>query len=646
MCGIAGFWQRPGEDATVLGERVGRMAETLHHRGPDDGGTWVDAAAGVALGFRRLAILELSPLGHQPMTSNEQRYTIVFNGEIYNYRDLKADLISAGHSFRGGSDTEVILAGFSRWGIERTLGRIRGMFGIAVWDAEARTLTLVRDRIGKKPVYYGRADDAWLFGSELKALRAYPSFRAEIDREALAQFLRFGYVPAPRSIYRGIRKLQPGHFVTLGRDRDATPVCYWDAAAVAQEGQRDPLRLDDAQAINQLDVLLRDAVARRMIADVPLGAFLSGGLDSSTVVALMQTQSAAPVKTFTIGFDVPGYNEAEAAKAVAAHLHTEHTELYVTPDQARAVIPSLPTIYDEPFADSSQIPTYLVSRLARCHVTVSLSGDGGDELFAGYNRYFWGPRIWDRAKYLPAAVRRAVCSALERIPPEYLDRAYAAVERVLPSSWAVDRPGDKLHKLAGVLSAPDQMELYRRLVSAWHHPETVVIETTEPPVNGPARRYLPDGFCERMMYCDLVTYLPEDILVKVDRASMAVSLEVRAPLLDQRLVEWAWRLPQAQRVRNGSGKWLLRQLLYRHVPQELVDRPKTGFGVPIDHWLRGPLRDWAEDLLSEGALEAGGFLRAAPIRRVWLQHLGGHRNEQTRLWPILMFQAWRRHWLS
>jgi asparagine synthase (glutamine-hydrolysing) len=643
MCGIAGFWQRSGDDEQSLAGRARRMADTLRHRGPDDSGTWQDPEAGIALGFRRLSIIDLSPLGHQPMTSAENRYTVVYNGEIYNYLDLKKELLNAGHSFRGASDTEIFLACCSEWGIESALKRIAGMFAMAVWDAATRTLTLARDRIGKKPLYYGKAQGTWLFGSELKALREHPAFRADIDREALSEFLRFSYVPAPRTIYEGIRKLPAGHFVTLTHDGDAVPVSYWDAATIAERGQRDSLRLNDDEAVDELNVLLGDAVARRMISDVPLGAFLSGGVDSSTIVALMQAHSATPVKTFTIGFDVPGYNEAEAAKAVAAHLRTDHTELYVTPEQARAVIPLLPTIYDEPFADASQIPTFLVSQLARSQVTVALSGDGGDELFAGYNRYFWAPRIWSRAKYLPTAVRRLVSSAVERVAPEILDRAYSAVAAALPSSWAVNRPGDKLHKLAGVVNVSTEKELYQRLISAWHRPESVVIGAHRS--NGFLPRNSLNGFSEQMMFWDLVAYLPDDILVKVDRASMAVSLEARAPLLDHRVVEWAWRLPHHQRVRNGISKWLLRHLLYRYVPPALVDRPKTGFGVPVDHWLRGPLRGWAEDLLSERALEADGLLRAEPIRRVWQQHLGGHRNEPTRLWPILMFQAWRRQWL-
>jgi asparagine synthase (glutamine-hydrolysing) len=642
MCGIAGFWQQAG--GSRLGDTVRVMADTLRHRGPDDGDDWCDDEAGVALGFRRLAILELSPLGRQPMQSVEQRYTLIFNGEIYNYRDLKAELGRSGHAFRGDSDTEVILAGFSQWGIERTLRAMAGMFAIAVWDAAARTVTLARDRLGKKPVYYGRFDGSWLFGSELKSLRAHPAFKPSIDEDALAQFLRFSYVPAPLSIYKGVAKLLPGHFVTLSRDAAATPVCYWDVEAIARDGQQHPNRLEPRQAVDELDALLRDAVARRMVADVPLGAFLSGGLDSSTVVALMQAQSSSPVKTFTIGFDVAGYDEARAAKAVASHLGTDHTELYVTPEETLAVIPLLPQIYDEPFADSSQIPTYLVSKLARRHVTVSLSGDGGDELFAGYNRYAWGPQIWNRARHVPAPIRRRLAAAAKGISPALVDRVYDDFERLLPHAWRVSLPGDKLHKLAGVIDAADQMELYSRLVSAWHHPEDILVRTPHAARDPRPSSYLPDGFRERMMYRDLLTYLPDDILAKVDRASMAVSLEVRAPLLDHRVVEWAWHLPADLRMRGGSSKWLLRQVLYQYVPRELVDRPKAGFGVPVDHWLRGPLKEWAEDLLSVRALEADGLLRPEPIRRVWQQHLAGHRNEHTRLWPVLMFQAWRRQW--
>ena len=645
MCGITGFWQTSGGEVSAMEALARRMSDAIVHRGPDDGGTWVDAPVGIALAFRRLAILDLSPLGHQPMRSVGNRFTIIYNGEIYNYLDLKTELSAAGHSFRGSSDTEVLLAGFLEWGVETTLERIAGMFAIAVWDADCCSLTLARDRIGKKPLYYGRVGSTWLFGSELKAFRLHPAFRAEIDRESLTAYFQFGYVPSPRSIYRGIRKLPAGHYITLTRNHERTPVCYWNAAAIAADGQRNPLVIGDTEATDKLEDLLGDAVRRRMISDVPIGAFLSGGLDSSTVVALMQAHSSVPVKTFTIGFDVEGYNEAIAAKAIAAHLGTEHTELYVTPEQARAVIPDLPTIYDEPFADASQIPTFLVSQLARQKVTVALSGDGGDELFAGYNRYSWGPRIWDRLKYVPAPMRRAIGAVLSGVSPQFIDSTYAALGRGLPKKWSVNRPGDKLHKLSGVISAGSDQQLYQRLVSAWHQPQEFIlgaegIHTPRP--KAPAEL---NSFAERMMFWDLITYLPDDILVKMDRASMAVSLEARNPLLDHRLIEWAWRLPHDLKVRNGSSKWLLRQLLERYVPRALVERPKMGFGIPIDHWLRGPLKAWAEEMLSVENLEAGGILRAAPLRDAWQRHLAGHQNEQARLWPVLMFQSWRRRWL-
>lgn len=642
MCGLTGFWQPPGDRADALTERATRMACTLRHRGPDDHGTWVDASAGVALGFRRLAILDLSPLGHQPMASADGRFVIVFNGEIYNFRDLKHELEQVGRTFRSMSDTEVILAGFSEWGIARTIPRLFGMFAIAVWDAAERTLTLARDRLGKKPLYYGRQNGTWLFGSELKALAAHPAFSAELDRQSVADFLRYSYVPSPRSIYAGIHKVAPAHLVVLRNSGAAVPECYWNARVVARDGQRSMLNLGDDDAVAELDTLLRDAVSRRMIADVPLGAFLSGGIDSTAVVALMQAQSSTPVRTFTMGFEIAEYDEAQSAKAVAAHLGTDHTELYVTPRHALDVIPKLAQMYDEPFADSSQIPTFLVSELARRHVTVSLSGDGGDELFGGYTRYFWGTSIWRRTQHVPAAIRRLAATTVREIAPQRWDAAFRLAAPVLPDGWHVRLPGDKMHKLSAVIDAEAPMDVYRRLVSAWHQPEELVIGggvAAAPP------RAAFDDFALSMMLEDLVTYLPDDILVKVDRASMAVSLEVRAPLLDHRVVEWAWRLPRAQRIRGGCSKWLLRRLVHRYVPPALVERPKTGFGVPIDAWLRGPLRDWAEALLDPRRLAEEGALQPGPIAAVWREHVSGHFNHQARLWPVLMFQAWREAWL-
>ncbi len=652
MCGIAGFLDRSGEwSRDGLERAVTWMASTLRHRGPDDQGVWVDAEAGVALGHQRLSILDLSPEGHQPMESASGRYVVVFNGEIYNFREIRRELEAdlRGLTWRGRSDTEMMLAAIERWGVHAAVSRFNGMFAIALWDRQERSLYLVRDRLGKKPLYYGWMGDSFLFGSELKALRAHPAFRAEVNRDALALYLRYGYVPAPHTIYRGVHKLCPGQYATIRLGQALEIGTYWNPLKIAEHGLSHTLPLRDDDAITELDALLRNAVALRMVADVPLGAFLSGGIDSSTVVALMQAQSSRPIKTFTIGFHIAGYNEAEAAKEVAKHLGTDHTELYVTPEETQDVIPLVPELYDEPFADSSQIPTYLVSKLARQKVTVSLSGDGGDELFAGYTRYNWAEQIWGAMRPVPIPVRQLASSFIRRIPAEQWDRIYNTVEKpLLPARWRQSLPGDKLHKLSGVLAARDQDSLYHRLVSLWKNPEKLVIDGTEPTELDTTRRLrdcIP-GFPERMMFRDLTSYLPEDILVKVDRASMGVSLEARAPLLDHRIVEWAWQLPVSLKRRNGQGKWLLRQVLYQYVPAKLIERPKTGFGVPVDVWLRGPLREWAEELLAEDRLRREGFLRPEPVREVWEQHLHGRRNDQYRLWAVLMFQAWKEKWLA
>lgn len=649
MCGIAGYLTVPRQKSCdELRVTVLRMADTLRLRGPDDGGAWVDADAGIALGHRRLSIIDLSLEGHQPMHSFCGRYVIAFNGEIYNHRDIRHELEqeSQRHAipWRGHSDTEVALAAISRWGIEAAVRRFVGMFAFALWDRTERVLYLVRDRLGEKPLYYGRMGRSILFGSELKALRAHPDFKGEINRDALALYLRHNCIPAPYSIYRGIYKLPPGTMLAVS-DRDAPfpgPVQYWSAREAAEHGLAAPFTGSTEEAIAALDGLLRDAVGLQMVADVPLGVFLSGGIDSSTVVALMQAQSDRPVKTFTIGFNETGYNEAEHAKAVARHLGTEHTEFYVTPEEAMAVIPRLPALYDEPFADSSQIPTFLVSEMARRSVTVSLSGDGGDELFAGYNRYFWGRSIWKRVGWMPQPLRVAAAAALTAVSPQRWDRVFAAAKSLLPSKLKQSTPGDKLHKLAEVLAVDSPEAMYRGLASHWKDPASVVLGASEPPTALTDRRLwsdLPD-FTQRMMYLDTVTYLPDDILVKVDRASMGVSLEARIPFLDHRVVEFAWRLPLSMKVRDGQGKWLLRQVLYQYVPKELIERPKAGFGVPIDAWLRGPLRDWAEDLLGARRLAEERFFDPVPIRDKWNEHLSGARNWQYYLWDVLMFQAW------
>jgi len=622
------------------------MANGVTHRGPDDSGTWLDESAGVALGHRRLSIQDLSPLGHQPMVSASGRYVVAYNGEIYNFCQLQQELQSRGYTFRGHSDTEVLLAAVEAWGVEGALERFVGMFAFALWDREDRVLFLARDRLGEKPLYYGWQGGSFLFASELKALRQHPAWEGEVDRDALALYMRHNYVPAPWSIYRGIRKLLPGTLLRipagLRPGELPEPLPYWSAVEVAEAGLLHPFEGSEAEAVEALDRLLRETLGDKMISDVPLGAFLSGGYDSSLVVALMQDLSDRPVKTFSIGFHEEAYNEAHHAAEVARHLGTDHTELYITPEEAMAVIPDLPRLYDEPFADSSQIPTFLVSRLARQQVTVTLSGDGGDELFGGYNRYAQGLEILSRLHRLPRPARRLLAGSLRALPPGAWDRLFALASPLLPASMKVRLAGDKLHKLAGILGLQGEKALYRGLVSHWDAPEQVVPGSRELPtvLTDPARQARLADFTDYMMFTDLVSYLPDDILVKVDRASMGVSLEARVPLLDHRIVEFAWRLPRHMKVRDGQGKWVLRQVLYRYVPREIMERPKMGFGVPIDHWLRGPLREWAESLLEERRLREEGWFDPAPILRKWREHLSGQRNWAYHLWDVLMFQSW------
>lgn len=649
MCGIAGFIgfkQTATEQAQVLH----RMSEAMLHRGPDDGGAWVDAEVGVALGHRRLSIVDLSPHGHQPMHSVCGRYVIVFNGEIYNFQKIRRELeeLAAVSSWRGHSDTEVALAAISYWGLGPAVKAFSGMFAFALWDRQERVLHLVRDRLGEKPLYYGSIGDVFLFGSELKALRQHPVWREEINRDALALYMRHNYIPSPYSIYKGIFKLLPGTILSLPvanktKGCSFSPIPYWSAKGMAENGVRNHFIGTETEAINQLDELLSDSVKQQMVADVPLGAFLSGGIDSSTIVAIMQAHSNRPVKTFTIGFNEEGYNEAVHAKAVARYLGTDHTELYITPEEAMAVIPKLPVLYDEPFSDSSQIPTFLVSKLARQHVTVSLSGDGGDELFAGYSRYFIGQSIWQKIKWMPKEMRKVAAKMLTILSPEQWDAVFGRMENIIPKKLMQKTPGDKLHKLSEVLYVDDPDMIYHRLVSYWKEPDSLVLDAHEPPTLLTQQSNwadLPD-FTQRMMYLDLVTYLPDDILVKVDRAAMGVSLESRVPLLDHRVIEFAWRIPLSMKIRNGQGKWLLRQLLYKYMPQELLERPKMGFTVPIDIWLRGPLREWAEALLNERRLRQEGIFNPDPIRKKWLEHLSCKRNWQNHLWSVLMFQAWQ-----
>lgn len=648
MCGLAGaLWRdRRTGDLTSIGQA---MAAQIRYRGPDDVGVWHDAEAGILLAHVRLAIVDLSPAGHQPMVSPCGRYLLVFNGEIYNHLALRSEM-GRETDWRGHSDTETLLAGFARWGVMATLERAAGMFAFALWDRETGSLTLGRDRLGEKPLYYGWHRGAFLFASELKAFDAWPGFDPELNRDALAVYLRHNAVPAPYSIWQGIAKLPPGTMAVLdavaaAAGAEPTVTRYWSLSDTIAQAKANPLDLPDSAATDALEKVLTQALQGQMLADVPLGAFLSGGIDSSTVVALMQTLSERPVKTFTIGFDVAGYNEAEHAKAVAQHLGTDHTELYVQAKDALAVIPRLPTLYDEPFADSSQIPTFLVSQLARSHVTVALSGDGGDELFSGYTRYLQGDKLNHMLGRIPRGLQSMVAGSVGALSPALFESLYAACRPLLPASLQVSHPSEKLAKLKSLLDSGGGDGLYRSLVTHWPDPSAVVKGATEPPTWLTGLGTLPEGLCftERMMVLDTLSYLPDDILTKVDRAAMGVSLETRVPMLDHRVLALAWRLPMAQKVRDGKGKWLLREVLHRHVPRALIERPKMGFGIPVGAWLAGPLREWAEALLAADRLEREGVFHPAPIRALWEAHLAGRGNGHYLLWDILMFQAWQEH---
>jgi asparagine synthase (glutamine-hydrolysing) len=638
MCGIAGIYTFGRRyDAEELRRRVEAMDATLRHRGPDSTAVWVDAEAGIGLGHTRLAIRELSPLGDQPMVSSCDRFVIVYNGEVYSNAELAADLEAHGRKMKGHSDTEAMLEACAEWGVERSVKRFIGMFAIALFDRKQRQLYLVRDRLGKKPLYWTIRDRRLLFGSELKALRAVNGWTPELDRDALATYVRHDYILAPYTIYKDVHKLEPGCLLRVGTNGAPQILRYWDARAVVEAGLKQPAAGDEPQLVDEFDALLRDATRRRMISDVPLGCLLSGGVDSSLVTALMAEQSSQSINTFSIGFRESEYNEAPYAKQVAEHLGTHHTELYVEPTHALEIIPKLPYWYDEPFADSSQIPTILVCELTRKYVTVVLSGDGGDEVFAGYGRYQTGLNLWGGSDARPTPLRKALARAALLLPETLLNQCLARV----PGRRYVSGRGTKLHAAARAILNRDADAMYRRMMSHWEDPDSMVRqgrETRGVLWDKTVGRSIPN-LLDRMQFYDSVTYLPDDILVKVDRAAMSVSLEARSPLLDHRVFEQAWRLPQRLKFRNGETKWILRQLLYRRVPRQMLERPKMGFGVPIDHWLRGPIRDWAENLLNEKRLETQGLLNPAPIRQRWRAHLNGE-NWAYPLWSILMFQSW------
>jgi asparagine synthase (glutamine-hydrolysing) len=648
MCGLTGHWSSSRPLVGAVAERIGmRMAEAIHHRGPDDSGVWV-GAEGICLAHRRLSIIDLSASGHQPMRSHDGRYVIVFNGEIYNFAQLREELERecGPIAWRGHSDTEVLLAAIACWGVAVTLPKLNGMFAFALWDALEKALYLARDRFGEKPLYYGYAGETFVFGSELKALYAHPDWAGEPDADAVADFLRLCYVPAPRSIFRNVRKLMPGCWTRLGVADVAAkdwppPRAYWSACLAALEGMSNPAEAPEAELIDETERQLRSAIGLRMVADVPLGAFLSGGIDSSLVVAMMQAQSSHPVKTFSIGFHDHRYDEAGHAANVARHLGTEHTGLYVSERDAMDVLPDLPSLYDEPFADSSQIPTFLVARMTGMHVKVALSGDGGDELFGGYNRHTWVPRVWNLASRLPQSFRLKTGAFLLKRTPAELDAGFAKLQCILPARFGVRTPGDKLHKLAGILGATRANDIYADLVSATKLPGSFMVN----PASGtPNEVMFPPqsemSLTQWMMLSDTQNYLPDDILTKVDRASMGVGLEARVPFLDPDLYAWAWRLPTSMKIRDGKGKWVLRQVLCRYVPQSMIERPKTGFGIPMDTLLRGPLREWAGDILASSKLAQHGLVNPAAVRQLFERHQSGESNNAYILWNLLVLTNW------
>ena len=650
MCGIAGIFVTNSSSKVPILDVCRSMADRLQHRGPDDAGYWMDDNGKIALAHRRLSILDLSSLGHQPMKSRSGRYVVVFNGEIYNHLDIRRDIESGSNCnsvasrWKGHSDTETLLAAVELWGIEGALSKLSGMFAVALYDCEEHILTLFRDRMGEKPLYYGWSGSDFVFASELKAIKAVPGFAAKIDKQALALYTEYGYVPEPFSIYEGIFKLKQGNLLninTLSTQPNVTPkaITYWGLSPFKSADSTPLIHYSDDNVLNQFEALLNSSVRQQMMSDVPLGAFFSGGIDSSLIVSLMQNQSASRIQTFTIGFSEPGYNEAKYANEIADYLGTDHTELYVTHKDALDVIPQLSDIYDEPFADNSQIPTFLLSKLTRQHVTVALSGDGADELFGGYNRYIATSRLGKLLKYSPSSFRRGVAAAIMSMPLEYIDKKMTSFTNKLPMKFHVPQISEKVFKTCDLLRGDDFTDIYKKCVTKWDQ-TSGLIQDSRTNVTSAQNNGMSVNSIEDMLLLDALTYLPDDILVKVDRAAMAVSLETRVPFLDYRVVDFAFQLPLKYKIRHGRGKWVVRELLKKYVPEEYFDRPKTGFGIPVGDWLRGPLRGWAETLLNKKRLDEEGNFNSDVIREIWAAHLSKKRNYHAQLWTILMFESW------